>query len=105
MVYRDLLEHLVLFEVVEILGLGDRAPRELVPPAPEADDLLRLVVGERLQQDPLDHGENSGVGADPERQSQDGDNREPRASDKASEGELQVLHGNLDDPGARDVAS
>ena len=78
---------------------------KLVPLAPEADELFWLVVGERLQQDPLDHGKNSGVGADPERQGNDGDNREPGGSDEASERELQVLHGVLDDPGARNVAS
>ena len=60
---------------------------------------IRVTVLERLQHDPVDDAEYGAVGADPERQRQDGDGGESRRLPEITEGVAQVLrerlHGRL----------
>ena len=56
----------------------------------ELDDAVGVGIGERLEQDRVDHGEDGGVGSDAEGESGDGGYGERRAGDEHAEGVAEV---------------
>ena len=58
------------------LGLGDPGLVEADPAAPDHHALVGVGVGQRLQQDGVDDGEDGAVGADPEGEGENGGGRE-----------------------------
>ena len=56
----------------------------------ELDDAVGLGIGERLEQDGVDDGEDGGVGSDAEGESGDGRDGERRSGDERAEGVAQV---------------
>ena len=56
-----------------------------------ADDALGLVVGQRLQQNPVHEAENGDIGADADGQRQDGDDRKSPAVLQRASGVAQIL--------------
>jgi hypothetical protein len=57
----------------------------------ELHDTVRLGIGERLKEDGVDDGEDSGVGSDAEGDGGDGGQGEGRACDEHAEGVAEVL--------------
>src|SRR4029453_12743612 len=57
----------------------------------DADELFRVIVWERLEDDRVHHREDSGVCADAERQRQQGDDSEPRRTGQTAEPVADVL--------------
>ncbi len=55
------------------------------------DELLRLLVGKRAEQQAVDDREDRGVGADAEGQGGDRTDREDRRAPENADGELQIL--------------
>ena len=75
---------------IEEVGIGDvqlESGTALVQPR----DPAGLAIWKRLQQDRIDHAEDRGVGADPERQRQCRDQREPRRARDHPEGVSEVV--------------
>ena len=64
--------------VVEVGGRHRAAASRLLPLVRQRDDAIRLAIVERPQQHGVDDAENRGVGADPERQRADREQRECR---------------------------
>ena len=60
---------------------------------PEADELLRMRVAERLEQNAIDDPEDYGVGADAYSKRDQRDRGEERTAEKASENMFQVVEG------------
>ncbi len=59
----------------------------------EDDDGRGVGVGQRRQQDGMKDGKDRSIGADPEREREDGDGRECGASEQRSKREPEILHG------------
>src|SRR5580692_5230497 len=76
---------------VEEIGVGEA---HAIPGGvlfPEADDLFRIPVRERAEENAVDHAEDGGGGADTESQSQNGDGSESAGFFEQAEGEACVL--------------
>jgi hypothetical protein len=58
----------------------------------DADQAIRLGIGQRPQQDAVDDAEDGGVGADAERDGQDGDDRKSGGVTNQSQRITNVLH-------------
>ena len=63
----------------------------------EGDELVRFGKRERLEQDRVDHAEDGGVRADPERESEDRDDGEARFFDELAQGVAKVVQHNAFD--------
>src|SRR5205814_867915 len=74
------------------MGNGVAAPVVAIVPSShgEEDELLRSLDGQEAQQNLVEEGENGGVCADAEGQSQNGHGREARSASEHAEGVLQV---------------
>ncbi len=88
--------------------LGGRDP-ELVEAergelAREVDQLLRLLVVERLEHDAVDDAEDRAVGADAQRDGDDGDDRVSRRAAELPQTVPEVLHDGLEQDAAALVA-
>src|SRR5688500_8532544 len=89
----DLAERLRPLAELEILRRRDP---ELVEPEPgelarDHHELVGVRVAERLEDDAVDHAEDGAVGADPECQREDRENREPGSPSKTAEGVPKIL--------------
>ena len=92
--HRDFLEERVLASPVGVvprsgplIGGAAACPHVL----PHSDQPIGVTVGQRPQQQGVDHGEDRGVGANPERQRQDGDDGEGRRFPQHPDGVADVL--------------
>ncbi len=84
------LEDAVLVPHVLEVRDGEAHLRHLLGPLGQEHQPLRLRVGQRPQQDGVDHAEDRGVGADPERERRDRDEREARRLPERARGEANV---------------
>ena len=94
-VERHLLEDVILFLPVEVVGRGDCKPghagkRGLRRDVPDLDKAVGILERQRFQKNGVDHAEDGGICTDSEGQDQDGDDCESRALDQLPQGELQV---------------
>ncbi len=91
------LEHLVL--VAHVLEVRHREAHlgHLLGPLGEEDQAIGLGVRERAQQDRVDHAEDRGVGADPQCERRDRDEREagrlPQRADREADVAPELFHG------------
>ena len=78
----QLLEHRVLASPIEVVERRNRVPllADGGVALPHHDDLVRIGVGQRLQQHRIHHAEDCGVRADAEGERHDGDRGEPQIS-------------------------
>ena len=67
---------------------------------PDEDQPVGVRIRQRPEQRLVEQAEDRGVGADAQRERQDGDEREDRLLAERPEGEAEVLHGRLDGTGA-----
>ena len=72
------------------LGNRLRAPHAARKLAADSNQPLRVRVGQRLQEDAVDDGEDGSVGADADRQRRDRDGTEPWIPDEQAEGIADV---------------
>ena len=96
-VRRQVLERL---HVAQVLVIGDRpaAADAAVRVHPlDPDETLRIAEGQRFEQEPVDDAEDGGVGADPESEDEDRDERErglpPKLAQRVSDVEQEALDG------------
>ena len=83
-VHRHLREHAVALAPVEIILIGD-IEREAWAPLADPHELAGPVVGQRLQQDAVDGGEDRRVRANPEREREHGGDGETRIGGQRAE--------------------
>ena len=57
---------------------------------PDADQLVRPLIGQRLEQNPVHHAEDGRVDPDPDRESENGDGGEERSAGEASPCESEL---------------
>lgn len=79
----------LFLDVIEIRTGHRRAPP--VGQMKDPDDLMRILVRQRLQQNGIDDAEDGCVGADPQRQRQQRDDRESGALEQTPNGVADVL--------------
>ena len=60
-------------------------------PQPQGGQTIRIRIGQRLQQQRVDHAEDRRVGADPNRERGDDDERQARTASQRTEGVAEVL--------------
>ena len=60
--------------------------------APDADELLRLRIGERAEKQCVDRGEENRVGADAEGERDDSEDREPGLAQQLAQSVAEVFH-------------
>lgn len=87
----DGLESFEPVAIVEVLGGRQVRLRRAFPPATDPDEPIGLVVRQGLEQDRVDHAEDRGRSADPEREREHRDDGEPGATAELSQGIAQVL--------------
>ena len=75
---------------VERWPLVDPVPAETRRGVPDPDQAVRLRVRQRLQEHAADDAEDGGVGADPDRQGDDGDGGEQRCASEAADGVAEL---------------
>ena len=63
---------------IEKIQVTDGTGRERRRAFPDADQAFRMRIRQRPEEDRIDHAEDRGVRPDPERESEDGQGREPR---------------------------
>ena len=82
---------------MKVTEIRDLTVDELRQREKEMDDqLFRLRIGERTQQDRVDEREHRGAGADPYRERRHGDDRESRPARKRAAGMPDIAHEFLD---------
>ena len=96
MVESHLLEDIILFLPIEEVRCGDREARHsgetcLGRDMPELDQSIGIAEGQGLQQDGVDHAEDSGIGANTEGHDEDGNQGEAGALKQPSECVSQIL--------------
>ncbi len=73
----DVLEHAILILVDEVLVRRQATSVEGRGPGHDTHQLALILEGQRLQQHAIDDAENGRRGADPQREREDGEGREP----------------------------
>ena len=76
---------------VEEIGVGEAHAIAGGILFPESDDLLGIFVGERTEENAVDHAKDGGGGTDAESQSENGDGSESAGFFEQAEGEACVL--------------
>ena len=71
-----------------MLSLGQIDPGGLVP---DADQLIGVGIGQRLQQYAVDHAEDDGIGADADRQRDERDGGEEGRARQSAENLLELI--------------
>ena len=105
----DVLEDFGLFAPEIELGRGSAGPGAVGREVHHLDDTVGVGIGEGLEEDGVDDGEDGGVGSDAERDGGDGGEGERRIGDEHAEGVAEVVaeiaHGcaalRFSDPGKR----
>ena len=91
-------EHrIALRDFEELVDLVVTAVSAALPLYRDAHQAVGILVGERIQDDGVDHGVHGGAAADTERQRADGDGRKRRCLAQAARAETEVP-GELSDP-------
>ena len=90
-VHRQGGEGLIVALPVEEVGVVDGSAGDAGNGIVERDELAGVWVGERIEKDAVDDGEESGVGADAEGERENGDDGEERGLAEHAEGVTQVL--------------
>ena len=80
-----------LFRVVQELRVREARRRASVPPVPDRDETLGLSIRQGTQQHRIHDTEDRRVGANPERERNDGDRHEPNVPSHATKGVCDVL--------------
>src|SRR5215468_8936375 len=73
------------------IWIGKVHASALVVLLPQANDLFRVAVGKRAQQDSVNHADNCGSGPDSERQRKNARRREAVILGQHAQGETEVL--------------
>ena len=89
-------EHRVAEHGVAVAGLVARLRAGLRAGRREVDQPRGLLHRQRPQEELVEQREDGRVGPDPERQRDDGDDRDERALEERPERELEVQHGGID---------
>ena len=85
----EILERRRLLLPVDIVA-GRRDVAEALHPRPDHDELVRIGIGHRREQRAVDDAEDGRIGADSEREGQDGDRREAGPAQQEAEAEHHV---------------
>ena len=85
-------EHRVAEDGIAVPGLPARLRSRLRPRRRQVDELRRPRHVQRLEQHLVEAREDRRIGADPERQRHDGDDRDKRGLEQGPEGELEAAH-------------
>jgi hypothetical protein len=93
----EVAEHGVTEDRLAIAGLSARLRSRLGPGSSEVHQLTWLPNGQRPQERLLEERENGGIGADSQRERDDRNQGHERRLGEPPEGELQVVHGLLDE--------
>ena len=85
-------ESFVVFLPVAEIGIGDGAIFEIGLAFVEDDELVGMGIGQRIQKNAVDHGEQGSVGADAEGQGKDGDRGEAGILAERTGAKAQILN-------------
>src|SRR5579872_6979215 len=99
----EVAEHAVAEHHVAVAGLSALMRPWTWRIAAEVDEPLRVAHWERREEQLVEQRVDRRIGADPERQRQDGDDRYERRFEERSNGELDVAHVRFDSASARMV--
>src|SRR5471030_2932136 len=84
-------ENLVADAEIQEVSRGHREVVPLGPDAEDADQAIRLRIGQRLEQDAIDHAENGAVAADGKRQNEHRNRRETGVLTQGAKSVMKVL--------------
>ena len=87
------------------IGVRQREPNRspIAEDGLDFDETAGILVGQRLEQDGVEHAEDRGIRTDAQRERQDGDDRESRIAAEHARAVSRVLPGLLDDVSCADV--
>jgi hypothetical protein len=85
-------EGLIVALPVEEIGVVGGSALDAGHSVVHGDELAGLGIGQRIEEDAVDHGEKRGVGANAESKSENGDSGEERGLEEHAEGVAQILH-------------